>query len=248
MLDIIIPVYNEGNNIKQLLDTIAQSVQTDKIIYLIYDAEEDDTLPIVKNNLHLYSFPIHLIKNHFGQGALNAIKTGFSQATSEYILVMMADLSDEPNDIDAMYSLVEHDNFDIVCASRYTKNGRQIGGPLIKRLLSRFAGISLHLLIGIPTRDVTNNFKLYRKNMLDCIKIESNGGFELGMEITIKAYIMGYLITEIPTTWTDRTFGQSKFKIAKWLMKYLKWYFWGLQKKYFIIKEIDNAPGQNSKF
>jgi hypothetical protein len=114
---------------------------------------------------------------------------------------------------------------DLVCASRYMKGGKQYGGPFLKGLFSRMAGVSLHWFTGIPTHDISNSFKLYRKAMLDAIPIESAGGFEIGMEITVKAFLQGYKIAEVPTTWTDRAAGVSNFKLWKWLPLYLHWYW-----------------------
>ena len=112
------------------------------------------------------------------------------------------------------------------------KGGRQIGGPRIKRTLSRIAGVSLHYLTGIPTHDVTNSFKMYTKSALDTVTIESNGGFELGMEITIKTFLNGKRITEIPSTWRDRSAGTSKFMLWNWLPRYLYWYMYALRGKF----------------
>jgi hypothetical protein len=102
------------------------------------------------------------------------------------------------------------------------KGGKQIGGPFFKKLLSRTAGFTLKYFTGLPVHDVTNSFKLYRKSMVDNIDIESEKGFEIGMEIVIKAHFSGYKITELPCTWTDRQAGQSKFRILNWLPKYVE--------------------------
>lgn len=142
----------------------------------------------------------------------------------------MADLSDSLEIVDDMYQKIL-EGYDVVCGSRYMKGGKQIGGPLLKGLMSRTAGISLHLLTGINTHDISNSFKMYSRKLLNNITIESNGGFELGMEIAVKAYSMGYKITEIPSTWRDRSNGESRFKLFQWLPKYLHWYFYALKNK-----------------
>jgi hypothetical protein len=110
------------------------------------------------------------------------------------------------------------------------KGGKQTGGPFIKGLMARFAGLSLHYLAKLPTHDATNSFKLYRTSFLKKQKIESTGGFELGMELVVKAYLQGYKIMETPTIWTDRQEGKSNFKIIEWLPSYLKWYFIAFKK------------------
>ena len=99
-----------------------------------------------------------------------------------------------------------------------------IGGPFLKRNLSKWAGLTLHWLRGFPTCDATNSFKLYDAKMLNTLKLESSGGFEISLEITVKAFLAGYKIAELPTTWRDRTHGQSRFRLWHWLPRYLRWY------------------------
>jgi hypothetical protein len=113
---------------------------------------------------------------------------------------------------------------DVVAGSRYMRGGRQVGGPPLKRLMSRTAGLTLHWIAGVPTHDATNNFKLYARRFLDGVRIESQGGFELAIELTVKATLTGRRVAELPTTWRDRTAGQSNFKMRAWLPRYLRWY------------------------
>lgn len=165
------------------------------------------------------------MKNKYGRGVLNAIKTGLEDTKEDAVLVTMADGSDEYDRVDEMAELINK-GYGIVVGSRYMKGGRQLGGPFLKKLMSRIAGVSLHYLSGIPTHDISNSFRMYSRKVLDKIKIESTGGFELGMEITVKAYVLGFKIMEIPTTWRDRAAGKSNFKLWQWLPKYLHWYFY----------------------
>jgi dolichol-phosphate mannosyltransferase len=102
--------------------------------------------------------------------------------------------------------------------------GHQIGGPPLKRLMSRAAGLSLHHVAGVATHDPTNNFKLYRRSFLEATPIESTAGFELALELTVKATLARRRVAELPTTWRDRTAGKSNFKLRKWLPHYLRWY------------------------
>jgi hypothetical protein len=102
--------------------------------------------------------------------------------------------------------------------------GHQVGGPLLKRLMSRTAGLTLHWFAGVPTHDPTNNFKLYSRRFLDSVTIESTAGFELALELTVKATLDRRGVAEVPTTWRDRTAGQSNFRLRKWLPHYLHWY------------------------
>ena len=143
---------------------------------------------------------LRLVKNPT-RGVLNAIKAGIAAAKGDAVLVVMADLSDDLVVVDGMLELMR-DGYDVVCGSRYMRGGRQLGGPLVKSLLSRAAGLSLHYVLRIPTHDITNSFKLYHRRVVESFTIESDGGFEIGMELTLKAYLAGMRVTEVPSVWT----------------------------------------------
>lgn len=225
MLDIVVPVYNEGKGILRLFQEIEQEIKTPKRVMIVYDFEEDTTVPVVKAHQNDYSFRIELLLNTIGRGALNAIKTGMQVAKNEMVLVMMADSSDKLDVVDQMCAMMDQ-GYDLVCGSRYMKGGKQNGGPLLKGLFSRMAGLSLHVLTRIPTHDCSNSFKLYRRSMLEQIKIESTGGFEIGLEILVKAYVAGFKIGEVPSEWFDREEGKSNFHMWKWMPSYLHWYWY----------------------
>jgi glycosyltransferase involved in cell wall biosynthesis len=226
-LSIVCPVYNEGANIGRLLERLEREIAIPFELVVVYDNDEDDTLPA----LHALSppFPVRRVRNRFGRGALNALKTGFREAQCEATLVVMADLSDDLSVVPRMYELIQQGN-DVVCGSRYMKGGRQIGGPFFKGVLSRTAGLTLHWLAGVPTRDVTNSFKMYRTAFLRNVHFESTGGFEIGMEAVVKAHLSGRRIAEVPSVWTDRVAGRSRFRLLKWLPNYLRWYCYAFRR------------------
>lgn len=220
-LHIVVPVYNEADNFPNLYSSIKDNIKTKHQIIVIYDFDEDNTVPVVKKYLKFKN--VKLVKNELGKGVVNALKTGFNEVKKGPLIVVMADLSDDLSIVDKMYQQYLEGS-SVICGSRYMKGGKQLGGPLLKRTLSRLAGLSLFVFRRFPTHDVTNNFKLYDKKVLDSIEIESSGGFEIAMEITVKAFKKGYKISEIPTTWRDRTAGEANFKLFSWLPKYLHWY------------------------
>lgn len=228
---VVMPVYNEGSNIISTLKLFKRHVQTPAIIYLVYDHEKDSTIPVVKR--YARQFPnVFLVKNRYGRGVLNAIKTGLETTQESAILVSMADGSDDYTRVDGMVELLKQ-GASVVAASRYSKGGKQLGGTFFKKLLSRVTGVSLHYLTGLPTLDITNNFKLYSRKVIDKITIESTGGFEIAMEITSKAFLQGFKIAEVPTVWRDRQEGTSNFKLASWLPNYLYWYLYLLKNSWF---------------
>ena len=143
---------------------------------------------------------------------------------------MMADGSDDIRVIADLVSLVGR-GVAVACASRYMSGGQQIGGHRVKRFLSRLAGNSLYLFAGIGTHDPTNSFKCYSREFLNQVKIESRDGFEIGIELVAKAHRLRLPISEIPTIWIDRSIGYSRFQVAKWIPKYLRWYIFSFGSK-----------------
>jgi glycosyltransferase involved in cell wall biosynthesis len=225
------PVYNEGENIAKTLGEVEDKIGTPHTILIVYDFDEDNTIPVVQDMARQRpAMRVSLVRNRYGRGVLNAIRTGFDSTKDGVVLVVMADSSDDLPVVDSMFEKINQ-GYDIVCGSRYMRGGKQVGGPIIKGLLSRVAGKSLHFVTGIPTHDISNSFKMYRKSVLTDIEIESHGGFEIGMEIVVKAFYKGYRITEVPSTWLDRTAGKSRFKLMKWLPGYIRWYLYALTKR-----------------
>ncbi len=221
-LSIVLPVYNEGESVVPVLRGLSAGVRTPHELIVVWDFDGDTTRPVVERLVP--EIPgLRGLRNDLGRGVLKAMRAGIADARGEYILVSMADGSDEPRIVDGMVTLAR-DGADVVSASRYMRGGRQDGGPLIKRTLSRLAGLSLHWFAGVTTHDPTNNFKLYSRRFLDSITIESQAGFELALELTVKATLAGRRVAELPTVWTDRAAGQSNFKLRAWLPHYLHWY------------------------
>jgi len=229
-LSIVIPVFNEGANFPALWKELSSQIKCDFTAYVVYDFDEDNTVPAVKSIMAQGETRLHLAKNQRGRGVVTAIMTGFDVAADGPVLVVMADLSDDLAQVDRMMELYRQGYY-VIAGSRYMKGGRLIGGPFFKQMLSRMAGVSLHWLRGIPTHDATNAFKIYDRSMVRSFNVESRGGFELNLELTVKAFLAGYRIAEVPSTWRDRTSGESRFRLWKWLPSYLGWYFYAFRPK-----------------
>ncbi len=229
-LTVVIPVYNEGANFKALWAEITSSIKTPITALVVYDFDADNTVPVVKEVIAAGENRLTLVRNKYGRGVTNAIKTGLEAVESGPVLVTMADLSDEMSAVDRMYELYLQ-GYDLICGSRYMPGGKLIGGPFFKQLLSRTSGLTLRWFRGVPTHDATNSFKLYDAEMVHDLKVESVAGFELGLELTVKAFLNGYRIAELPSVWRDRTAGTSRFRVMHWMPHYLKWYFHAFQPK-----------------
>ncbi len=227
-LSLVCPVYNEAANIVELLESITRQVHTPCELVVIYDQDDDSTLPVIAANESRFRFGIRRVKNAYGSGALGAVKTGLAEAC-DAVVVIMADLADDLSIVDEMFATLQSGPLDVVCGSRYMHGGRQIGGPPLKGALSRLAGLSLRYLARVPTHDATNNFKMYRRSFLQRVDIQSRAGFEIGLELVVKAHVMGFRIGEIPATWRDRVAGRSRFRLMHWLPHYLRWYLYAFR-------------------
>ncbi len=227
----VVPVYNEGENITATLRGLHEALAgRESEVLVVYDFDEDNTLPVVER-LRAEMPEVRPHRNRVGRGVLNAIRAGFQAASAPLVLVTMADGSDDPREIPAMLDLARG-GAGVVAASRYMRGGHQVGGPLLKRTLSRAAGLSLHWVGGLPVHDPTSNYKLYSRGLLDQVTIESTAGFELAIELTVKAHLLGMPVAEVPTTWRDRTAGESRFQLRKWLPHYLHWYWVGIKGRF----------------
>lgn len=227
---IVIPAYNEGEDIVPGLDRIFEAVHLDAEVLVVVDATTDTTVPVVERYAAAGRPNLRVLINDYGRGPAYAIRYGIDHAASETVVVTMADGCDDPRQIDDLVRLVER-GVVVAAASRYMPGGQQVGGPRFKSFLSRTAGITLQLFTNAGTRDATNSFKAYNAEFVRQVGINSKDGFEIGLELTAKARRLRRPVAEIPTIWLDRAFGQSNFKLAKWIPKYLRWYRFAFGRK-----------------
>lgn len=221
-LSVVVPVYNEGEAITAFLDRLFDGIKLPCEVLAVFDGPEDSTIPFLEEYARdeRRLFPT---LNTYGRGAALAIRYGIDHAAAPIIVVTMADGSDDPQQVDALAHLVER-GVVVAAASRYMHGGQQVGGPILKRLFSRMAGVSLYWLGRVGTHDATNSFKAYDRDFVRRVGIESDTGFELGLELVAKARRHRLPVAELPTIWLDRTVGASNFKIWAWMPRYLRWY------------------------
>tara|TARA_B100000686_G_C16732013_1_gene941246 strand:- start:528 stop:1265 length:738 start_codon:yes stop_codon:yes gene_type:complete len=224
-LEIVIPIYNEGDKVVKLLDQFQLILKTKFRVLLCYDLDDDDIFKY-ENEIKKYNFEVIFVKNSFS-GPLEAIKKGLYYGNSDCVVVYPADDFLNIKIIDQMYTSYTQNN-DIVVASRFIKGGSMKGCPIIKSILVRAASATLYLLSSIPVRDASNGFRLFSRRLLNTVNIESKVGFAYSIELLAKCNRLKFKIYEIPAQWEERIEGISRFKILKWLPEYLKWYFYGL--------------------
>ena len=221
-VSIVVTAYEEGEQISRCLDGILEAVTVPCEVLVVYDSPDDSTAPYARKYADDDPRVVPTL-NTYGRGPANAIRFGIDAATAPVVVVTMADLCDDPWQIDELVRLVER-GVAVAAASRYVKGGQQVGGPKLKGSMSRLAGLSLHLLAGVGTHDATNSFKAYSKPFVDSVGVDSQHGFEVGLELVAKARRLRLPIAEVPTVWLDRAEGTSNFKLGAWLPHYLRWY------------------------
>lgn len=220
-IQIVVPIYNEGENVVRLHEQLQAVGVPFQRLRFVYDHDADTSLPFVAK-LAAEDPRVQASKNEYGPGVIRALRWGFDHVESGPAIVLMGDLSDELSIVPEMLRLWR-DGATLVCPSRYMPGGRQHGGGLVKSTLSRLAGTSLGWF-GFPTSDPTNSFKLYDGDWLRRQRIESEGGFEVALELCYKAYVQGEAIRQLPTKWFDRRNGESRFHLRAWLPRYLRWW------------------------
>jgi glycosyltransferase involved in cell wall biosynthesis len=226
---IVVPALNEGDQIEIFLERLEESVHLPVEVLIIVDTPSDTTLA----GLNKYSAQKHKIcgvVSELSNGPANAIRFGISVSASDVIVITMADGSDDPRAIDDLIRLIER-GCAVAAASRYMAGGQQIGGPRFKKFLSKNASRAMWLMLGVGTHDSTNSFKAYSKKFISEVGIESDKGFEVGLELVAKAHRSGRMIAEVPTIWIDRAIGESSFQLRRWLPQYLRWFFYAFGPK-----------------
>lgn len=221
-VSVVVTAYNEGSEIEGSLERILEAITLPCEVLVVYDSPDDTTAPYVEKYA-LRDERVVPTLNTYGNGPAFAIRFGIDAARADVVVITMADGCDDPMQIDTLTRLVER-GVVVAAASRYMRGGQQIGGPVIKRTLSRLAGKSLYWFARVGTHDATNSFKAYDRSFVQRVGIQSDAGFEVGLELVAKARRNHEPVAEIPTIWLDRSFGVSNFKLLQWIPKYLHWY------------------------
>jgi dolichol-phosphate mannosyltransferase len=221
-VSVVIPVYNEGESIVGCLDRILAGVKLPCEVLVVFDDDDDTTVAPLRTYADADPRVVPT-RNTYGRGPARAIRYGIDHVRAPVVVVTMADGSDDAEQIDELCKLVER-GVVVAAASRYMSGGQQIGGPVVKSQLSRLAGLSLFWVARVGTRDATNSFKAYSVEFVRDVHIDSDSGFEIGIELVAKARRLRRPVAEIPTIWLERAQGASNFKVAKWIPRYLKWY------------------------
>lgn len=224
-VDIVIPVYNEGENILPALNALRRELRYSARVLICYDHDGDTTLAALAG-FDPAPLSVALVKNR-GRGVLGAVLTGFAASTAPCVIVLPAD--DDYNAARLNVMIARHsEGFDVVAASRFMPGGCMEGGPPVKVALVRLAAWVMRHVARMPTHDASNGFRLFSRRVIERIPVESVDGFTYSIELLVKAHRLGWPITEVPVHWYERKAGQSRFKVFGWLPLYTRWLLYAL--------------------
>ena len=208
---VIIPTYNEKDNIRSLIESVL-SQDSNLDVLVVDDSSPDGTAAIVDGmakanpRVHLMSRPG---KQGLGTAYIAGLKWGLA-CEYAYLIEMDADFSHDPREIPNMLKAIQQ--ADLVLGSRYINGVRVVNWPLSRLLLSKGASYYVRIITGLPVYDPTGGFKCFRRRVLEAIDLDEvrSNGYAFQVEMTYKAWIKGFRVREIPITFTDRYVGQSK--------------------------------------
>ncbi|KAA3608504.1 MAG: polyprenol monophosphomannose synthase [Calditrichaeota bacterium] len=222
---IIVPTYNESENVKKLVEEIHR-YQSDVHILFVDDNSPDGTAALIKE-IQQENDKIHILERPGKMGLGSAYLAGFKYGLGkgyDFIFEMDADFSHDPKEIPNFLNAIEE--YDLVLGSRYIKGVNVVNWPLYRLLLSYFANVYSRLATGLPVKDATGGFKCFRREVLESIdfsKVKSNG-YAFQIELSFKAWKNGFRLKEIPIIFIDRVAGVSKLsKSIMWEAIFLVW-------------------------
>jgi dolichol-phosphate mannosyltransferase len=220
-LSLVIPAYNEAESITETVVQFHDVLKTEGIqheILVVNDNSKDNTLEVLKDLQNTVTSLV-ITSNGGPNGFGNAVRWGLDRFSGDCVAIVMADLSDSPEDLVKFYRELEK-GYDCVFGTRWSKGGKTFDYPKHKLLFNRVFNNVVRILFRLKYDDCTNAFKLYRKETILGTKPYLSPHFNLTLEIPLKAIVRGYSYSVIPNTWQNRKFGKSNLKIKEMGSRY----------------------------
>jgi dolichol-phosphate mannosyltransferase len=235
ILSIIIPAHNEEGSIEETINSIENVLERENITHeiIVINDNSNDNTEYILTNLMKYNSNLFYYNNKGSNGFGNAIIFGLQKYTGDCVAIMMADLSDDPEDLLKFYQRLLIGDVDCVFGSRFIKGGKTINYPLLKLIINRIANNLIKLFIGIKYNDSTNAFKLYKRTVIEGISPLLSPHFNLTIELSLKSIIRGYSYAVLPNFWYNRKTGISKLKIKEMGSRYFFILIYCFVEKYF---------------
>lgn len=223
-LSVVIPAHNEAGSIATTVRGVHRALAGEGIdheIVVVDDHCVDGTAEIVHRLAEGEVPTARVVVNHGKGGFGLAVRRGLEAYRGDAVAVMMADLSDSPDDLVAFWRALQASGAECAFGTRFSRGGSTIDYPVGKLRLNRAANLVIRLLFGLRYDDVTNAFKLYRREVVDGIQPLLSHHFNLTVEMPLKAIVRGYSYVIVPNSWTNRSHGESKFRVKEMGSRYL---------------------------
>jgi dolichol-phosphate mannosyltransferase len=247
VLSILIPARNEEGHVAATVAAVAQRLASARIpfeVVVVDDHSTDATAAEVARAAR--DWPgVRCVANPRAPGFGNAIHAGLDAFAGDAVCIVMADASDDPDDIVAYWRAVEG-GFDCAFGTRFVRSARVVEYPPLKYALNRVANLLVSLAFGIRYNDVTNAFKCYRREVVDGVRPILSHHFNITVELPLKAIVRGYSWTVVPTNWYNRRHGASKFKIKEMGSRYMFIVLYALIEKWLSRGDYRRVPPAGS--
>jgi dolichol-phosphate mannosyltransferase len=234
-LSVVMPAYNEEGSIAETVTTLYQALEKERIeheIVVVNDNSKDNTLGVLAELKNTIPTLVYLTNE--GPGGFGfAVRYGLEHFTGDCVAIMMADLSDDPADLVKFYFTMRAHNYDCVFGNRWMRGGKVYDYPKIKRFLNRLVNNLISWSLGLRYNDLTNAFKLYKKETINGLKPFLSPHFNLTLELPLKAIVRRYSYTYVPNSWRNRKTGESKLKMREMGSRYFFIYLYCLIEKFF---------------
>ena len=234
-LSVVIPAHNEAGSLRLTVKALYASLLHHRIpheILVVNDNSTDNTIQVLDTLCKKYP-ALRYETNSGPNGFGYAVRYGLEKYSGDCVAIFMADLSDSPFDLIRFYTTMIEGNYDCVFGSRFSRGGKLIDYPILKKIINRIANFIVRFVMNIKYNDTTNAFKLYRRHTIDGLKPFLSPHFNLTIELPLKAIIRGYSYTIIPNSWTNRKYGESKLKIREMGTRYFYILMYCFIEKYF---------------
>lgn len=223
LYSVVMPARDEAENLPETMDGLHRELTKADISYeivLVNDHSLDKTSEVVAG-LASHGVCIKEYHNSNPPGFGNAIRCGIEKVAGDIVVIVMADGSDDPEDVVKFYRKITEGGVDCCFGTRWSAGGKAIGYPFHKLLINRFANFLIMLVFGIRYNDATNAFKAYRREVLQGCRPLLSHHFNLTVEIPIKAIIRGYSYAVLPNKWYRRKHGETRLKLKEMGSRYL---------------------------
>lgn len=234
-LSVVIPAYNEAESLPETVIAIYEELLKNDInheILIINDNSKDNTLETL-SLLKEKVVSLRWVTNDGPNGFGYAVRKGLENAEGDCVAIMMADLSDSPQDLVLFYKTMKEGNYDAVFGTRWSKGGKVYDYPLTKKIINRIANTIIKICFRLKYNDTTNAFKMYKKKTIEGLNPLLSPHFNLTIELPLKVIIRGYSYAIVPNSWRNRKFGVSKLKIRELGTRYFFILLYCLIEKYF---------------